>query len=72
MSCLKWQNPRIQNSDTKCSETSSQNRRKERSMPDKLATLMGKPPLHYTNKKFLEDTKDKTSFLYIGVHGVTI
>lgn len=27
----------------------------------------GKPPLHYTNEQFLDDTNDKTSFLYIGV-----
>jgi len=26
-----------------------------------------KPPLHYTNEQFLDDTNDKTSFLYIGV-----
>ena len=27
----------------------------------------GQPPLHYINEQFLDDTNDKTSFLYIGV-----
>ena len=27
----------------------------------------GRPPLHYTNEKFLDGTNEKTSFLYIGV-----
>ena len=27
----------------------------------------GQPPLHYTNKKFLDNINDKASFLYIGV-----
>ena len=27
----------------------------------------GKPPLHYINEQFLDDTNEKTSFLYIGV-----
>jgi len=27
----------------------------------------GKPPLHYINEQFLDDTNDKTSFLCIGV-----
>ena len=47
--------------------TSSQNKRKDRSKPSKLASSRGKPPLNYTNEKFLDDTNDKTSFLYIGV-----
>ena len=33
MTCLEQQNPRIQSSDTKCYETSSQKDRKERSTP---------------------------------------
>ena len=37
-----------------------------------LATSRGKPPLHYINEQFLDDTNDKTSFLDIKVHGVTI
>ena len=67
MTCLEQRNPRIQSSDTKCYATSSQNRRKYRSMPSKSDSLKGKPPLHYTNEQFLDDTNDKTSFLYIGV-----
>ena len=27
----------------------------------------GQPPLHYINEQFLDDSNDKTSFLYIGV-----
>ena len=38
----------------------------------KLSTSRGKPPLHYINEQFLNDTNEKTSFLYIGVQGVTI
>ena len=72
MTCLEQRNPRIQSSDIKCYETSSQNRIKERSTTWKLASSRGKPPLHYINEQFLDDTNDKTSFLYIGVHGVTI
>jgi len=34
--------------------------------------LQGKPHLHYINEQFLDDTNDKTSFVYIGVQGVTI
>ena len=41
--------------------------RKERSVPYKSASSRGKPPLHYTNEQFLDDSNDKTSFLYIGV-----
>jgi len=33
----------------------------------KNQSLRGQTPLHYTNEKFLDDTNDKTSFLYIGV-----
>ena len=43
------------------------NRRKDRSMTSKSSSSRGKPPLHYTNEQFLDDTNDKTSFLYIGV-----
>ena len=67
MTCLEQQNPRTQSSDTKCYETSSQKDRKDRSMNLKSASSKEKPPLHYTNDKFLDDTNDKTSFLYIGV-----
>ena len=67
MTYLKKQNSRIQISDTKCYATSSQNRRKERSMTSKSASLRGKPPLHYTNEQFLDDSNEKTSFLYIRV-----
>ena len=72
MTCLKQRNHRIQSSETKCYETSSQNRIKESSMPQKSATSRGQPPLHYINEKFLNDTNDTTSFRYIGVHRVTI
>ena len=66
MTCLKKRNPRIQSSDAKCYETSSQNDRKDRSTPYNLASSRGKPPLHYTNEKFLDDINKKT-FLYKGV-----
>lgn len=36
-------------------------------MTSKSASLMGQPPLNYINEKLLDDTNDKTSFLYIGV-----
>ena len=32
----------------------------------------GKPPIHYMNEQFLDDTNDKTSFLDIEVHGATM
>ena len=67
MTCLEQRNPRIQSSDTKCYETSSQKDRKDRSMPYNSTSSRGQPPLHYTNEQFLDDTNDKTSFLYIGV-----
>ena len=66
MACLEHPNPRIQSSDTKCYETSSQKDRKERSTPQNSASSRGKPPLHYTNEQFLDDSNDKTSFLHIG------
>jgi len=49
-----------------CYETNSQKNRKDRS-PYNSVSLRGQTPLHYTNEKFLDDTNDKTSFLYIGV-----
>ena len=39
----------------------------ERSMTSKLSSLRGKTPLHYANEQFLDDSNDKTSFLYIRV-----
>ena len=38
MTYLEQQNPRIESSDTKCYETSSQNDRKDRSTPYNLAS----------------------------------
>ena len=67
MTCLEQRNPRIESSDTKCYETNSKNRRKERSTPYKLATSRGKPPLHYINEQLFDDTNEKTSSVYIGV-----
>ena len=54
-------------SPTLCYATNSQNRIKYRSTTSKLAYLRGQPPLHYTNEQFLNDSNDKTFFLYIGV-----
>jgi len=31
------------------------------------ASSRGKPPLHYINEQFFDDSNEKTSFLYIGV-----
>ena len=67
MPCLEQQNPRIQSYDTKCYETSSRKDRKDRSTPYNSTSSRGKPPLHYIDKQFLDDSNDKTSFLYIGV-----
>jgi len=67
MTYLEQWNPRIQSSDTKCNETSSQRDRKERSTPQNSTSSRGQPPLHYTNEQFLNDTNEKSSFLYIGV-----
>ena len=67
MTCLEQRNPRIQSSDTKCYETNSRKDRKDRSTPQNSASSRGKPPLHYINEQFLDDSNDKTSFLYIGV-----
>jgi len=67
MTCLEQRNPRIPSSDTKCYETSSRKDRKDRSTPYNSASSRGKPPLHYINEQFLDDSNDKTSFLYIGV-----
>ena len=67
MTCLEQRNPRIQSSDTKCYGTNSRKDRKDRSTPYNLASSRGKPPLHYINEQFLDDTNEKTSFLYIGV-----
>jgi len=50
-----------------CYETSAQKDRKDRSMPLNSASSRGQPPLQYKNEKFLDDTNDKASFLYIGV-----
>ena len=50
-----------------CYETNSRKDRKDRSTPYNSASSRGKPPLHYINEQFLDDTNDKTSFLYIGV-----
>jgi len=41
--------------------------RKDRSAPYNSASSRVQPPLHYINEKFLDDSNDKTSFLYIGV-----
>jgi len=49
-----------------CYETNPQNDSKDRSTPYNSASSRGKPPLHYTNEKFLDDTNNKTSFVYIG------
>ena len=67
MICLEQRNPRIQSSDTKCYETSSRKDRKERSTPYNLASSRGKPPLHYINEQLLDDSNEKTSFLYTRV-----
>ena len=67
MACLEQGNPRIQSPHTKCYETSSRKDRKDRSMPYNSASSRGKPRLHYINEKSLDDSNDKTSFLYIGV-----
>jgi len=67
MTCLEQQKPRIQSSDTKFYETNSRKYRKYRSMPWNSSSSRGKPPLHYINEQFLDDSNDKTSFLYIGV-----
>jgi len=67
MTYLEQKNPRIQSSNTKCYEISSQKDRKDRLTPYNSASWRGKPPLHYTNEQFLNDTNEKTSFLYIGV-----
>ena len=67
MTYLGQRNPRIQSSDTKCYETSSRKDRKDRSTTQNSASSRGKPPLHYINEKFFDDTNEKTSFLYIGV-----
>ena len=67
MTGLDQRNPRIQSSDTKYYETSSQKDRKDRWMPYNSASSRGEPPLHYINERFFDDTNDKTSFLYIGV-----
>jgi len=67
MTCLEQQNPRIQSSNTKCYETSAQKERKYKSVTSKSTSLRGKPPLHYTNEQFLDDTNENTSFLNIGV-----
>ena len=72
MTYLEQRNPRIQSSDTKCYETNSKNRRKERLMPYKIATLRGTTPINYINEQFLDDTNDQNLLLYIGVHGPTI
>ena len=64
---LEQWNPGIQSSDTKCYETNSQKDRKDRLTTSELASSRGKPPLHYTNEQFFDDTNDKPSFLYIGV-----
>ena len=50
-----------------CHETSSRKDRKDRSMPYNSASSRGKPPLHYINEQFLDDSNEKTSSLYIGV-----
>ena len=52
-------------------ETNPQKDRKDISTPYNSTSMRGKPPLHYTNEQFLDDTilyiTQKTSFLYIGV-----
>ena len=55
-----------------CYETNSQNRIKERSTTWKSISSRGKHTLNNINEQFLDDSNEKTSFLYIGVHGVTI
>ena len=61
-------NPRIQSSNTKFYATISQNRRKYRSTNKNLSNLRGGgTPLQYINEKFMDDSNDKTSFIYIGV-----
>ena len=35
--------------------------------PYNSASSRGKPPLHYINEQFLDDSNDKTSFLDVGV-----
>ena len=72
MACLKKRNPIIQISNTKCYETISKNRRKDRSKTYKYASSRGKRPLYLIREKFMDDTNEKTSFLYIGAQGVTI
>ena len=67
MTYLEQQNPKIQSSDTKCYEPAHKIQERDRSMTSKVAYLRGKPPLHYTNEQFLDDSNDKTSFLYIEV-----
>ena len=67
MTFLEQQNPKVQSSDTKCYETSSQKDRKDRSTPQNSTSQRGKPPLRYTNEQFFDDSNKKTSFLYIRV-----
>lgn len=52
--------------------TNSQNRRINRSTTSKSASSRGEPNLHYTYEWLLDDKNGKTTFLYIGVSGVTI
>jgi len=67
MTCLEQRNRRIQSSDAKCYETSSLKDRKDRSTPYNSASSRGKPPLHYINEQFLDDSNENTFSLYIGV-----
>ena len=60
---------RIQSSDTKCYETKSKNRIKDRSMTYELGYSRGRPHLYYINEKLSDDLNENTSFLYIGVQG---
>jgi len=50
-----------------CYENGLRKDRKDRSTPYNSASSRGKPPLHYINEQFLDDSNEKTSSLYIGV-----
>ena len=65
MASLAQQNPRIQRSHTNV--INPKKYRKDISTTLKSTSLRGKPPLHYINEQFLDDTNDKTFLLYIGV-----
>jgi len=66
MTCLENRNPRIQSSDTKCYVTSSQNRRKDRSMTSKSASLSEETSftLHKMNNSSKIQMKKPPFYIY--------